>query len=79
MNKQGTPKQYKTTNKLKVFLTNKGVEIINLPKILQYKKIFSKMAFQISKDDITNKLQQSIRLKLFRYKKLTPLFKVKVF
>ena len=79
MNKQDTPKQYKTTNKLKIFLTNKGVEIINLPKILQYKKIFSKMPFQISKDDITNKLQQSIRLKLFRYKKLTPLFKAKVF
>ena len=49
MNKQDTPKQYKTTNKLKVFLTNKGVEIINLPKILQYRKIFSKMPFQIFK------------------------------
>ena len=33
----------------------------------------------MSKDDITNKLQQSIRLKLFKYKKLTPLFKAKVF
>ena len=33
----------------------------------------------MSKDDITNKLQESIRLKLFKYKKLTPLFKAKVF
>ena len=37
------------------------------------------MLFQMSKDDITNKLQESIRLKLFKYKKLTPLFKAKVF
>ena len=43
MSKPGTPKQYKTTNKLSLFFTNKGVEIINFPKVLHSKNALSEM------------------------------------
>ena len=49
MNKQNTPKQYKTTNKLKNFFQNKGVQIISLLKILRSKTILSKMSADTSK------------------------------
>ena len=52
MNKQNTPEQYKTRNKLKIFFTNKVVEIIYLLKLLQYKNFLSKMPSDISENDV---------------------------
>lgn len=52
MNKQGTPKQYKTRNKLNMLFTKKEVEIINLSIILRTKNDLSKMLSKMSKDDI---------------------------
>ena len=72
VNKKDTPKNIKTTNKLNIFFINKGVEIINLPKILRSKIVSSKMPCSMSKDDIpmvTYKLQPPIRSKIFNHKK----------
>ena len=82
MNKRGTFKQYKTTSKLKIFFANKGVEIINLPKILLSKNVLSYMPSVMSKDDIymvTYKLQQTIRCKLFNHKKFVESFDINSF
>ena len=70
--KQDSPKKFKTKNKLNIFFINKGVEIINLPKILRSKNVSSKMPSSMSKDDIpmvTYKLQPPIRSKIFNHKK----------
>ena len=58
------------------------VEIINLPKILRSKNIYSKMPYHMSKDDIsmvTYKLQQSIRFKLLKHKEIVDSFEIKSF
>ena len=41
-NNKDTFKQYRTTNELHIFFTNKEVEIFNLHKILQSKNVLSK-------------------------------------
>ena len=41
-NNQDTFKQYKTTNELHIFFTNKEVEMVNLHKILQSENVLSK-------------------------------------
>ena len=52
MNKEHTRKQSRTINKLNIFFANKGVEFINLPKLVQSKNFLPKMSSDISKDDI---------------------------
>ena len=52
VNKHGTHKQYKTTNKLNIFFTNKEVKNINLPKILRSRNVLSKMSSDTSKCDV---------------------------
>ena len=79
VNKQGTPKQYKTSNKLNVLFTKKGVEIINLSIILRTKNVLSKMLSKMSKDDIpmvTYNLQQTIKFKLFNHKTFVESFDI---
>ena len=55
MNKWDSSKQYKTTNKLNMFFTNKGVEIFNLPKIL-ISKMFQPIRYKNldHKSNLTN-------------------------
>lgn len=82
MNEQDTLKQYEATNKRHIFLTKNGVEIINLPKILQPKTVLFKMPSDIPKDDTPMapyKLQQPIRFKLFNHKKFVGHFEIKSF
>ena len=51
-NRQDTPKQYKTRNKFNILSANKGVKIINLPKIVRSKNVLSKILSNVTKDDI---------------------------
>ena len=69
MNCTKKPKKYK--NRLNVLFVNKGVDMINLNKILKYNSVASKMPPQMTNKEIpmvTYKLQAPIRAKIFNHK-----------
>ena len=82
LDKKDTTKKTKPRNKLNIFFSNKGVEIINLPKILRSKNVSSKMPSNMSKDDIpmvTYKLQPPIRSKIFNHKQFVESLDINAF
>ena len=66
--KQKKPPKYR----LNVNFINKGVEMINLPKILRYRKVINSMPIPLSRENIpmvTYTLSKPIYSKLFNHKK----------
>ena len=69
--KKSTTKSKKHQIRLNVLFVNKGVDMINLNKILNYNSVASKMPNQMTKANIpmvTYKLQTPIRDKIFNHK-----------
>ena len=69
--KNNIKKSKKYKSRLNVLFVNKGVDIINIAKILKYDSVVSKMPIQMTKEDIpmvTYKLMDPIRSKLFNHK-----------
>ena len=69
VNKQDTLKQYKTSSKLNIFFKNKGVEIINLHEILQFKTVLSDMSKDVIPMVTTTKQIQAIQQQKLVYPK----------